>query len=175
MNLNDAIRSIVNPLIKSQLITGKVTQFFPEDYTCEIEFDKRLKLDQVKIKSVLNSEESGIYIKPKIGSIVVVGLIDNKLENIFIACFSEIDEIYFKSPLIKLNGDELGGIVKSEKVASEDKKIIDEINKLKQILSLWVPVPTDGGTALKTALASWFTPLVSDVKANYENSTVKHG
>lgn len=48
--------------------------------------------------------------------------------------------------------------------AATIEEIQDDIATLKNILSTWVPVPNDGGAALKTAAASWAaTPLIESI------------
>ena len=86
----EQIRKIVAPMIKAQILSAKVVSFSEEDWTCELEFHKRLKIDQIKIRACLNDEKTGIFIEPIVGSIVLCCLIENRLENLTIINFSEI-------------------------------------------------------------------------------------
>lgn len=59
------------------------------------------------------------------------------------------------------NTDNIIGFAQTELSIDEIKY---DINSLKNILSAWVPVPNDGGAALKAALASYFSqPLIEQI------------
>jgi len=55
-------------------------------------------------------------------------------------------------------------LMKYAQSAATIKEIQDDISALKQAFSTWVPVPQDGGAALKAAAASWFAqPLIEQI------------
>lgn len=61
-------------------------------------------------------------------------------------------------------GGNADNLIRYTKTANSINELKDSINDLKNIISAWVPVPNDGGAALKSALASWFaSPLVQDI------------
>lgn len=172
----DAIRAAVKSMVKPDLIIGKVESFNATDWTINLSMHIGAKVEDVTIKSVLNGENSGIFIEPVIGSYVLCGLTDGKMENLTAMVYSEIKNIRF-TPTEKLilRNEDFGGLVKSQKVHDEIKALKDEINSLKTKLSTWVPVVNDGGAALKALLSTFYTPIPPAVKADYENSNVKHG
>lgn len=55
-------------------------------------------------------------------------------------------------------------LIKYAQTAATIKEIQDDIAALKEVFSTWVPLPTDGGAALKAAAATWFAqPLIEDI------------
>ena len=63
---------------------------------------------------------------------------------------------------------EIGGntdnLVRYEQTAASINEIKDDINNLKNLLSTWVPVPNDGGAALKAILSGYFpTPIIENI------------
>lgn len=75
---------------------------------------------------------------------------------------------------IIFNGGDLGGLVKIEDLTKRLNLIENDINKLKTAMSGWVPMPQDGGAALKTAVTSWAgSQLTPTKRSDYENEKVK--
>lgn len=75
---------------------------------------------------------------------------------------------------IVLNGGTLGGLVKVGELTERLNLIEKDINSLKQKLSGWMPVPNDGGSALKTALSAYFTESLQETQVkDIENERVK--
>jgi phage baseplate assembly protein gpV len=100
--------------------------------------------------------------------------------------FPDDSEIYYDSVNNKLiiniandgeilyNGGENDGLVKVNSLVTRLNNIENDINTLKGILMGWVPVPTDGGAALKTLLTASYTTLLGvTVKADIENNKIK--
>lgn len=55
-------------------------------------------------------------------------------------------------------------LMKYAQAASTIKEIQQDIAELKSVISGWVPVPNDGGAALKSAASAWFgSPLVEQI------------
>jgi len=174
--LVEAIRRIVAGQVKSALVTGTVKSFDDSDYTVTVELNSDIEIEEVRIRSVINGEDSGILVEPAIGSYVLLGLIDNKVESLFVVGYSEVKSYKLKAELIELNGNAHGGLVKSDKVNTEDNAIKQDLNNLKTLLSSWIPVPNDGGAALKGLITTWAgQQLTTRTPGDYENETVKHG
>lgn len=175
-DLITAIRQSVKSMVKPDLVLGEVVSFNASDYTIEVKLNQGSKVENVTIKSVLNGVASGILVEPKIGSFVLCGLVDGRIENLTVLSFDEIKSIkIIPSEKITLRADDFGGIVKSQVVHDEIKQLKDEINDLKQMFTTWVPVVYDGGAALKAALATFLTPIPPAMKTDYENENILHG
>lgn len=53
-------------------------------------------------------------------------------------------------------------------------KIEQDLNKIKQAFTSWVPKPQDGGSALKTAASSWAGSKLEETKVeDIESETIK--
>lgn len=158
------------------ILIGKVTAFDENKWLATIQFNAGFSDDDIRVRAVIDSSESGIFIKPKIGSSVLCAQIEGKLESMVVLTWSDIEHVKFGKTKLDLNGDSFGGLVKSESVANEINALKQQINTLKQLLTSWVPVPTDGGAALKTIISSWSAQQLQTIqKTAFENNTVKHG
>ena len=83
--------------------------------------------------------------------------------------------LHFSSEGIVFNGGKLGGIIKIEELTTKLNTIEQDINSLKQSLSSWTPIPSDGGAALKAAVTSWAgKQLQKSKRGDYEDPNVKH-
>lgn len=75
-----------------------------------------------------------------------------------------------------LNDGALGGLVKVVQLTQKLNALESAVNQLKQIFSTWVPVPQDGGAALKTAAATWAgQQLTQTQRADIENDKIVQG
>ncbi len=177
MNLKDVIHKIIDERQPVQILAGKVLSVNENDMTVDVSIAGRADRLDVRLRSVIDGQETGILIYPKIGSYVLVGLIDNRPESSFVVAYSEIDKIRLLDlNLLELNGNNKGGLVISEEVANELNAIKQDINNLKQIFSGWTVAGGDGGSALKLAASTWMTSMLSNtVKTDLENQKVTHG
>lgn len=85
-------------------------------------------------------------------------------------------KIEITEDLIQFDGGENGGVPIAENVAEKIKRIEEDVNNLKDLITSWTPVPNDGGAALKAVLANWFAQKLLPVtsSADLENEKVKH-
>lgn len=124
----------------------------------------------------------GVVQFPAKGSYVVVSFIAESVA-VVVLC-EKVDKIVLKigkttaeltDGKITVNGGTLGGLVISGNTADKLNALEDDINRLKQILTAWVPVPQDGGTALKGAVSSWAgQQLTPTAPADLENDKITH-
>lgn len=125
---------------------------------------------------------SGMVLIPKVGSYVIVALMNDGVNGCVIAT-EEVERmelvigearVEVTEDGIVLNGGALGGLVKVEALTARLNGIEESINELKAALSGWVPAPQDGGAALKGAISSWASEtLVLTERSDYENERVK--
>ncbi len=176
MGIKETIQLLVKDLINIQVQAGKVLCVDEKTMTCDIAIEGEPDRLDVRLTSVIDSSEKGILVVPVVGSYVLLGLIDNKEESAFVFRFSEVKSIKLIVDKIQLSGDELGGLVVSEKVTNEVNELKKEINMLKGLFSSWVVAPSDGGAVLKALVTTWAGQnLVAIKKEKIENSKVKHG
>lgn len=106
---------------------------------------------------------------PEPGSKVLLGIIENKHVATFLLYAERIAER-------RINGNVWGGLVKADAVAQELAALQAEFNQLKGLLNGWVPVPNDGGAALKATLTSWSgQPVQTTTSSQLQNPKVSHG
>lgn len=122
-------------------------------------------------------------IKPKIGSMALVGAIHNGEACFMISCeeieaFELTDQSGFKfnlnNGLLLINGDELGGIVNAKELKTQLDKNTLILQNIQTVFNSWTPVANDGGASLK-ALVTAFTSLQRANLSNIENPKIKHG
>ena len=140
-----------------------------DDTTCTVKLEDDLQLSDVRLRSVVNSEKSGIVITPAVGSVVLVAdLSGGKLSSMAVIMYSEIDKI-------EINGGKNGGLINIEDLVSHINTIEDDINTLKTAMSGWTPTPQDGGAALKGAVTSWAGQSITKTKkSDIEDDKIKH-
>lgn len=177
MSLVAAIRAILRQEVKPNILRGKVKSFDATTNTCVVDLLDGPDLLDVKIKAVANEVASGLVIEPKVNSTVLLAAINGRIEDAVILKYDEIENIQLNaSTLIKINGESLGGLVKSQVVAETDNALKKELNTLKQKVAQWAPVPQDGGASLKAILSPWAGQQLADkTKEDYESKMTKHG
>lgn len=128
-------------------------------------------MDGLEYYNVELSIDGSIYDvkEPKIGTKCILGILENKGTEAFMVWCEEFTQW-------QLNGDTKGGIVLAPETAQRLNNIENKLNELMTILSAWAPVATDGGAALKAALATWMSQQLSlTQQGDIESKTVKHG
>lgn len=125
-------------------------------------------VEGLEIEDVLLGLGTDITV-PEPGSKVLLGIIGNQRE----ACFLLFAERIAQR---RINGDAFGGILKADEVAQELTNLGTQLNQLKSILGSWVPVPNDGGAALKASVSTWAgQPIEPVVSQALQNLVVTHG
>lgn len=127
----------------------------------------------------------GVVQIPREGSFVMVGFVQDGAAGMVLLC-DDIEEaqvvvkdtetasIFINEDGIVMNGGGLRGLVKVEAMTERLNLIEDDINKLKQALTIWTPVPQEGGAALKGGVAAWAgQQLVKTKVKDTENERVK--
>lgn len=122
-------------------------------------------------------------VKPKIGSLALVGAIHNGEACFMISCeeieeFELIDQSGFKvnlnNGLLLINGEEFGGIVNAKELKVQVDKNTLILEKMQTAFENWTPVPNDGGAGLKVLVTSFVSLQRADL-SGIENTTIKHG
>ena len=125
------------------------------------------EIQNVKLTTNITGAGVGFLLIPKINSLVVVSFLDNSSAQV--SMVAEVDEV-------NINGKTLGGLVKVIDLTTKLNNLENKVNALITGISGWVPVPNDGGAALKVALTAWLSSsLTPTVRANIENILIKQG
>lgn len=147
------------------LFTAKVLSTDGEK--CCVDIDG-LVVSDVQLRAVVNGEESGILITPKIGSYVTVADLSGDLTRIVVVGFSEVEKI-------EINGGRLGGLVNIEELVNRLNYIENKIGDLMDVFNNWKPTLQDGGAALKAMVTPWFVGQMQlSSRDKLEDISVKH-
>lgn len=111
----------------------------------------------------------GDMVEPVEGTKVLLGLVGNNRNACFLIYAEQVNRRF-------ISGDNHGGLVLANAVVTELNTLKQDINSLKAVLAGFVPVPGDGGAALKVAAATWSAAqLQPTVAATVQSKTVSHG
>ena len=175
MNLIDSIREIT----KQNILTTIRCEVKSVDETkgtvnCQPLNSDDPEILDVKINANLNPVK-GLRFIPSIGSIVYVTFENESDSEGFISLYSEVDKMLIDSNEIIFNGGQNEGLINIIDLVSKLNTLENDINNLKSSFSSWVPVPNDGGAALKTSASSWFgSTLTNTNKSDIEDTKIKH-
>jgi len=188
MNIRDLIKQIATDATSELFsVVGKVTAVDESKRTVDVEpLNGDAEIFNCRIQSAIESDK-GVAIVPKKNSVVIVSFISknhafvtatNEIEKILIdipLIDGVVDDIKIKDTKIVLNDGNNDGIVKVIELTDKLNAIERDINSLKSIFQSWIPTPQDGGSALKSASASWYAQTITETqKTDIENDKIKH-
>lgn len=169
MDTKNPLKEMMHRELKLSLRLGEVRAVNKENKTCTVSLAKDFELSDVRLVAVEYDNDDTLCVIPAAGAFVIIGLIDDDLGNAVVLMCSKADELW-------LRGQSNEGLVKVQALVSELNTIKQEVNTLKQLISAWVPVASDGGAALKAILGTWAAQQLSPASANnLQNKKVKHG
>ena len=168
MTIQEAIQKMVSSLIKPDILLAKVIEFDTDKWLATVELNTTLKIDEVRVRAVVNTELNGMFIEPKVGSYVLVGLIEGKIENLFVITFSEIVKYHLKADLIEFNGDSFGGMIKID-------NLIEKLNQLEENFLTHIHSNSAGPTGTPQDASMAPITFLPTQKSELENETIKHG
>jgi hypothetical protein len=175
--MKEAIEAIVKGMIKSTILVGKVVAFDANTYTCTVKLNVNdLDIDEVRCVAVIGNVSGttpGIFIQPKMNSYVLVGIIDNDINQTFIAQFGQIESFKIIATATALNGDTHGGLIKIDNLKTQYDANFNAV-KTACVAAFTALAALDGSASLNAfnAASSAITALN---KTSLENTKVKHG
>lgn len=145
---------------------GVVDEVQLDRYTCTVtDILTGQRYFNVKLKSIADDDLSLIAV-PKVNSFVTCLKITE--QSFCVVLCDALDKIY-------LAGEDNDGIVKVKPLTDALNATEKKINDLIQVFQNWVPVPNDGGAALKSGLSSWTAQRLQETKkTDLENNKVLH-
>lgn len=182
MDIRTYIEAIARRATPVYIQVGTVKSVDEDKRTIEVEpFDEGSLFVDVPLQAISEGKKGAVLI-PKKDSAVIFALLDQN--NAICLGFSEVDkilvaieetEVEITKDGVVVNGGENGGLAKIEEVVKKLNALEKEVNDLKIGFTTWVPVPQDGGAALKGGLASWAgKQMVQTKKTDLEDDKVKH-
>lgn len=177
--LSDAIFSVIKKVTRGHVIVDAVVVEVDETkFTCDVtvnnsQGDTPVTFFEVPLRVLIGSQASTIEV-PKIGTKCIICFRDGNINRPQILQIHEALKILVICDNIVFNNGTLGGMVVLDDAVTRWNNIEKDINDLKAAFSSWVVVPNDGGQALKTATASWYTQnLTLTKKSDVENPKIK--
>lgn len=182
--LIDQLRLFVSDLVPVTF-TGKVTDVSKAESDGCITVSYKEMNYRVFLKSVLDGKNDGIRIIPELGSIVLcvpdmtsgryILQSCNAWSKILIQAGGLKLEMNADSGEVLFNEGKNGGLINITDLVKKMNALEDDLNSLKNLFKTWVPAPSDGGTALKTLVSTWFSKTLSKTtKSSIEDVKVKH-
>lgn len=170
--IRKSIQGMVKGTGKASCFTAKVKA--SDGDTCSVELDG-LTLTDVRLRAVVNGENSKILVTPETGSYVLVADLAGDLSQLVVVGYSEVKQIEVDTDKIILNGGNNKGLVKIEELTQKLNAIEQDINALKSIFTSWTPVEQDGGAELKSAAQTWASSqLHITQRSEYEDTNITH-
>lgn len=116
-----------------------------------------------------------IDIKPAIGSLCLIGVIDGQEVVTFLINAEVVELAEIKATNMVYNGGDNFGLVKIKELTDKINVLEKDLNLLKNIFTTWVPMPNDGGAALKTAITAWTGQTIIVTKqTDIEDTKITH-
>lgn len=192
MNLREVIISIVKPLIKKQVRTGKARNINLNRCTCDVELGEELYLYGVKLKAIEGGHNTGVVCEPKEGSMVQCAMVEGVDTNWVLVACSEVKSftvITEKSKLevldngeVHLNGKDKGSTVVLEELVKRLNEIENKHNALVADFNGHTHLVNtySAPVASQTPTPTPVQPSTSNVQpittiVDLENPKVKHG
>ncbi|MEO1006845.1 MAG: hypothetical protein AAFW67_13565 [Cyanobacteria bacterium J06638_38] len=188
-NIKELIQMIVKPMVKPQHVRAEVESVDTSDQHIQVKtLEHGSKRFKVKLRVIADGEESGFILYPKVGSPVIIGIVDNNPADCFVAQYSECDGMQFvikdkHSFKVDANGNAVwtannqihfdgatNGLIKIPELVQKINTLESDLNALKTAFNGWTPVPNDGGGALKIATGAWAGSSITQTT----ESDIKH-
>ena len=137
--------------------------------TCTVELEG-LTVSDVRLRAVVNSENSKILVTPKTGSHVLVADLSGDLSQLAVVGYSEVEKIEVDAnDEIVFNGGENKGLVKVESMVDWMQKVYNDLQTLVGLLSS-SSVAGNGANLAITFSPTTPSPNIDD----FQNKDVKH-
>lgn len=126
MNPLSEIRKSICTMVSKRGVVAFTAQVVSVDgECCTVDYDG-LQVSDVRLRAVVNGEQSKILVTPKVGSYVMVVSLTDDMTQLIVSAFSEVDKIEIDTGKIVLNGGQNGGIVN---ITQLTQKLNDMVNR----------------------------------------------
>lgn len=169
--LSEIKQSIVNiskSVRNANVFTAEVERIDGEK--CSVSVDD-LTLTDVRLRAVINGENSKLLITPKIkSSVLVIDLSGGKYNDLAVVNYSEIDKIEIDCDnKIVINGGNNDGIIKINELTQKLNDLVDAFNN-----HIHTTDATVGATTVVGTIAPTTSPVQQFNKSDYENDKILH-
>ena len=122
--LNEIRKSICTMVSKRGVVAFTAQVVSVDGECCTVDYDG-LQVSDVRLRAVVNGEQSKILVTPKVGSYVMVVSLTDDMTQLIVSAFSDVDKIEIDTGKIVLNGGQNGGIVN---ITQLTQKLNDMVN-----------------------------------------------
>jgi hypothetical protein len=183
------IKTLLKQLLKenatAQTMPGIVTELDRTANTCTVApADGSPDLFDVRLTASIDENDKVMVIYPALNSHVLVTIIGDNENVAFVSMCSEVEEVFisvrdaFKMRLTEsgcvFDDGENGGLIVNQKLQAQIEKLNANFKILENIFDTWVPVPNDGGAALKVVAVSALQAMQEADLGDVTNDKVKH-
>ena len=170
--LSIALEQLIGKHNRGNILVEGIVKVVNSDNTCDVTIGEATQFS-VPLR-VLTGAQASVYEVPVQGTDCLVTFRDGNINRPQIIYVHEVEKLLINCrTLVEFNGGELGGMVKVEDLVTRLNKLEQDLNVLKQVFTTWVPVPNDGGSALKIGSATWAgSELIVTVKSDVENTKI---
>ena len=178
--LKEAIQAMIPT--KGDTVICTVKSVDEQSRTCTATTASGVSGVEIPNVQLMASIDDGMLLIPAVDSNIIVQWTNDVQP--YVIMYSELSKVLYIvgdnaieiSEVLKLCGDEYGGLIKIEELVSKLNAVEKDLNSIKNVFSSWTPVSQDGGAALKTAAATWYGATITETqKSELENQTVTHG
>jgi hypothetical protein len=185
-----AIRELVGKTTDGgMLMEGKVNSVDWDKRTCEVVLDDGRVLPSVRLKSITDDKNSGLCLKPKKGSVVLVATVGEETEQ-FVCGFNEIEaielnmqdvelvidggKVKLKAKEIELNGGNNKGLAVVDKIAARCNDFEKALNEIKTVFQSHTHHVTGIGAPTEKTILPLTYSVPNSTGRDFENDKVKH-
>lgn len=158
-----------------QAFEAEVTAVDEAKETCTVLPADDAEIFNVRMTAVLGEKASYFLPVPKVGSMVVVAILNGNENTAYIAQYSELDKVLLKCDEITFNDGLNGGLIIWDNLLTDLKKVNGILTAMKSVFDAWVPPGApDAGAVLVAAMKSALSTLSTPEYNNITNDKVKH-
>lgn len=167
-----------------QVFSATVIDYDAATATLDVKDAYDTEFYNVRLKASINDSSFKYILVPTVGSTVLVGLIGNSDNALYMVMASELSTVYINVSGTQFQIDENGVFINegangpvliSQSLIDDLNAVKQDINSLKTVFNAWVVAPSDGGTALKLGAASWAGQSLNDTAiGDVTNDKLQH-
>lgn len=171
------------------VVEGEVKAVDWDKRTCEVDLGDGRVLPAVRLKSVIDDSNSGLTLKPKIGSVVLVAAVGEETEQVVVQ-YNEVDavelhmqdvELTIEAGKVKVKADEWefnggnnGGLAVIDKIAARCNDFEKALNEIKNVFTSHTHNVTGIGAPTATTTSPLTYTVPNSKGSDFENKKVKH-
>lgn len=173
LEIREAIQRIVKDSEEMYSVVATITSVDEAARTVDIQpIDGSAELFDVKLQANIDGT-TGLVQIPTVDSYVVATFLSK--DTAFISLCTDVDKILIDTEEITINGGSNGGLININDLITKLNTIENDLNSLKLALSTWIPIPNDGGAALKAVISSYAAQtLTPTIVTDLEDDKIKH-